>query len=248
MSIPAEWIVPDWPAPPGVRSLITTRNGGVSTGAYATFNLGLRTGDDEAAVHANRQLLRAWLPQDPKWLRQVHGAKVVVADGMADSREADASIARNPGTVCAVMIADCMPVLLCDEAGTVVGIAHAGWRGLSLSIIENIVCKMGVAPGGLLAWLGPAIGPDAFEVGSDVREAFLAANPAAAEAFTPYRAGKWLADLFKLARQRLACCGVQRVLGGGLCTHRDAARFYSYRRDQVTGRMAALIWLEPGHL
>ena len=245
MKAPYDWIVPDWPAPPGVRSLITTRNGGVSAGAYGSFNLGLRTGDDEAAVHANRQLLRAWLPQEPKWLRQVHGAKVVVADGLAGLPEADASIARNAGTICAVMIADCMPVLLCDRSGSVVGIAHAGWRGLSSGVIENAVRETAVAPRELLAWLGPAIGPDAFEVGSEVREAFLNADPAAAEAFKPYRAGKWLADLFRLARQRLARCGVQQVFGGGLCTHRDAARFYSYRRDPVTGRMAALIWLDP---
>lgn len=244
MKAPYDWIVPDWPAPPGVKSLITTRNGGFSAGDYASFNLGLRTGDDEAAVHANRQRLRAWLPQEPKWLRQVHGAQVIVADGLAGIPEADASIARNAGTVCAVMIADCMPVLLCDETGSVVGIAHAGWRGLNSGVIENTVRATGVAPGALLAWLGPAIGPGAFEVGSDVREAFLAADPAAAEAFNPYRADKWLADIFRLARQRLARCGVQRVFGGGLCTHHDPARFYSYRRDPVTGRMAALIWLE----
>ena len=248
MKAPYDWIVPEWPAPPGVQSLITTRSGGDSVGAHASFNLGLRTGDDEATVRANRQLLRAWLPQEPKWLRQVHGAEVVVADGLGGIPEADASVARNAGTVCAVMIADCMPVLLCDDAGSVVGIAHAGWRGLSSGVIENAVRATGVTPGGLLAWLGPAIGPDAFEVGSEVRDAFLAADPAAADAFTPYRAGKWLADLFKLARQRLERCGVRRVFCGGLCTHHDPARFYSYRRNPVTGRMAALIWLEPDHL
>jgi YfiH family protein len=242
---PYDWIVPDWPAPPGVKSLITTRNGGVSAGAYASFNLGLSTGDDEAAVHANRQLLRARLPQEPKWLRQVHSADVVLADGLAGIPQADASVARNAGTVCAVMIADCMPVLLCNQAGRVVGIAHAGWRGLNSGIIENTVHEMGVAPGELLAYLGPAIGPDAFEVGNNVHDAFLAAEPAAAEAFRPYRESKWLADLFMLARRRLARCGVQRVFGGGLCTHDNPARFYSYRRDKVTGRMAALIWLEP---
>ena len=248
MKAPHDWIVPDWPAPPRVRGLITTRNGGVSAGAYADFNLGLRTDDDAAAVHANRQQLRAWLPQEPKWLRQVHGAQVVAADCLAGMPEADASIARNAGTVCAVMIADCMPVLVCDDAGSVVGIAHAGWRGLSSGVIENTVRETGIAPDRLLAWLGPAIGPDAFEVGAEVRATFLAVDPAAAGAFRPCRAGKWLADLFQLTRQRLARCGVQRVFGGGLCTYRDAARFYSYRRDAVTGRMAALIWLEPGHL
>ncbi len=248
MKAPHDWIVPDWPAPPGVKSLITTRNGGVSSGAYASFNLGLRTGDDEATVHANRQLLRARLPQEPKWLRQVHGANVVVADDLAGVPEADASIARNAGTVCAVMIADCMPVLLCDESGSVVGIAHAGWRGLSSGVIENAVRETGVAPGKLLAWLGPAIGPHAFEVGNDVRDAFVTNDPAAAIAFMPYRQGKWLADLFRLARLRLARCGIDQVFGGGLCSYDNPARFYSYRRDKATGRMAALIWLDPDHL
>lgn len=243
MTAPHDWIIPDWPAPPCVHSLITARNGGGSAGAYASFNLGLRAGDDATAVHANRQQLRACLPQEPKWLRQVHGANAVIADGLAEIPEADASISRHAGTVCAVMIADCLPVLLCDQAGSVVGIAHAGWRGLSSGVVENAVRAMNVTPGELLAYLGPAIGPDAFEVGSDVRDAFLAADPAADDAFKPCREGKWLADLFKLARRRLARCGVQRVFGGGLCTYRNPARFYSYRRDQVTGRMAALIWL-----
>jgi YfiH family protein len=243
MKAPYDWIVPDWLAPSRVKCLITTRNGGGSAGGYASFNLGLRTGGDEAAVHANRQLLRAWLPQDPKWLRQMHAADVVVADGLAGIPEADASIARNAGTVCAVMIADCLPVLLCDRTGSVVGIAHAGWRGLSSGVIENTVDMMGVARGELLAYLGPAIGPHAFEVGRDVHDAFVTHDPAAAIAFTPYRQGKWLADLFRLARLRLARCGIDQVFGGGLCTYDNPARFYSHRRDKVTGRMAALIWL-----
>jgi hypothetical protein len=245
VTAPHDWIVPDWPAPPRVKSLITTRNGGVSAGAYASFNLGLRAGDDAAAVHANRQQLRACLPAEPKWLRQVHAARVVVADGLAGMPEADASIARTAATVCAVMIADCLPVLLCDRAGSVIGIAHAGWRGLSSGVIENTVHEMGIAPEELLAYFGPAIGPDAFEVGAEVRNVFLAAEPAAADAFKPCHESKWLADLFRLARRRLARCGVRRVFGGGLCTYHDPARFYSYRRDKVTGRMAALIWLEP---
>lgn len=245
MKPPHDWIVPDWPAPPRVKSLITTRNGGVSAGAHASFNLGLRAGDDAASVHANRRQLRACLPAKPQWLRQVHAAHVVVADGLAVMPEADASIARKAGTVCAVMIADCLPVLLCDRAGGVIGIAHAGWRGLSSGVIENTLRKMDVAPGELLAYLGPAIGPDAFEVGSDVRNAFVAGDPAAAAAFRPHHESKWLADLFQLARRRLARCGVRRVFGGRLCTYRDPGRFYSYRRDKVTGRMAALIWLEP---
>ena len=243
MKTGCDWITPDWPAPPRVKSLITTRNGGVSAGPYASFNLGLSTGDDEAAVRANRLRLRARLPQEPNWLHQVHGATVVFADGLGGVPQADACIARSAGTVCAIMIADCVPVLLCDEPGSVIGIAHAGWRGMSAGIIENTVHATRVTPDRLLAYLGPAIGPDAYEVGDDVRAAFLAADPAAARAFKPHREGKWLADLFRLARQRLARCGVQRVFGGGLCTHRDAARFYSYRRDPVTGRMAALIWL-----
>ena len=244
MKPPHDWIVPDWPVSPRVKSLITTRNGGVSAGAYSSFNLGLRAGDDEAAVRANRQQLHRWLPQEPKWLRQMHGARTVVADALAETPEADASIAHNAGTVCAVMIADCLPVLLCDRAGSVVGVAHAGWRGLSAGVVENTVHELGVAPDELLAYLGPAIGPDAFEVGNEVRDAFLAADAAAMNAFKPYRESKWLADLFQLARQRLARCGVQRVFGGGPCTYSDPKRFYSYRRDKVTGRMAALIWLD----
>jgi YfiH family protein len=238
-------IIPDWPAPANVKSLITTRNGGVSTGAYTSFNLGLRTGDDEASVIANRRQLRTFLPQEPKWLRQVHGSHVINADNAPEDVEADGSIARQAGTVCAVLVADCMPVLLCTRSGDCVGIAHAGWRGLSAGVIENTLHAMGASPGDVLAWLGPAIGPDAFEVGDDVRDAFLAADRAAAAAFKPLGAGKWLADLFGLARQRLAACDVREIYGGGLCTYRDPARFYSYRRDKMTGRMAALIWLAP---
>ena len=243
MSAAADWIVPDWPAPARVRSLITTRRGGVSTGAHASFNLGLRADDDPRAVAANRAALREHLPQDPVWLKQVHGARVVRADAVNDSPEADAAYTRRAETVCAVMVADCMPVLLCDTQASVVAIAHAGWRGLSAGVIENTIAAMGVKANDLLAFLGPAIGPAAFEVGADVRDAFLAADAAAAAAFTPHREGKWLADLFLLGGQRLARAGVHRIYGGGLCTFSDPARFYSYRRDRTTGRMAALIWL-----
>ena len=187
MNPPYDWIAPAWPASPRVRSLITTRNGGVSTGAHASFNLGLAAGDDATAVAANRALLRNYLPQEPAWLRQVHGARVVPADGLTEKPAADASIARNAGTVCAVMIADCLPVLLCDTHGEVVAATHAGWRGLSSGVVENTVAAMGGAPADLLAYLGPAIGPSAFEVGADVRDAFLAADPAAGAAFTPHR-------------------------------------------------------------
>lgn len=242
MSAPHDWIVPDWPVPAGVAALITTRNGGVSSGDFASFNLGTRCGDDPPAVQANRELLRAQLPQPPRWLHQVHGANVVDADRLAHEADADASVARLPGTVCAVMIADCMPVLLCDDAAGVVAVAHAGWRGLSAGVIENTVRAMGVPSGRLLAYLGPAIGPSAFEVGAEVRAAFTRHDAAAASAFAPHGDGKWLADLFALGRQRLAACGVTRIFGGGDCTVGDPHRFYSYRRDGNTGRMAALIW------
>lgn len=242
MNAPHDWIAPDWPAPPSIRAIITTRNGGVSRGAYASFNLGLRCDDDPAAVAANRARLQQHLPQPPKWLHQIHGATVADADTLGDETDADASVARNAGTVCAVMVADCMPVLLCDDAGSVVAAAHAGWRGLSSGVLENTVKKMNVSPARLLAYLGPAIGPAAFEVGADVRDAFIGHDARAAGAFVAHREGKWLADLFMLGRQRLAACGVTRVYGGGACTFGDAQRFYSYRRDRITGRMAALIW------
>jgi hypothetical protein len=237
-----DWIIPDWPAPPTVRAFITTRSGGVSQGPYASFNLGLRAGDDEQAVAVNRERLRAALPQEPKWLRQVHGTGVVEADAFAGTPEADAAIARRPGTVCAVMVADCIPVLLADRAGTIVAIAHAGWRGLSSGVIERTVERMALPPEGLLAYLGPGIGPRAFEVGADVRDAFLARDARSATAFAPHARGKWLADLFALARQQLLGTGVTSVYGGGLCTYSDARRFYSYRRERNTGRMAAVIW------
>jgi len=237
-----DWIVPDWPAPPNVKALITTRAGGISKGPFASLNLGLRTGDDPQAVAANRDRLNSLLPQQPKWLRQVHGASVVEADALAGRPEADAGIARRPGTVCAVLVADCIPVLLADGDGTTVAIAHAGWRGLAGGVIENTARRMAIDPRALIAYLGPGIGPRAFEVGADVRDAFLARDADAAAAFTPHVAGKWLADLFLLARQRLRRAGVGAIHGGTLCTFSDAQRFFSYRRELRTGRMAALIW------
>lgn len=236
-------IIPDWPAPPNVRAVQTTRIGGVSVEPYASLNLGDHVGDDPAAVAQNRALLRASLPAGPVWLKQVHGNIVADADRAGGVPDADASLARKPGTVCAVMTADCLPLLLCDEAGTVVAAAHAGWRGLAGGVVEAAVRTMNVAPARLLAWLGPAIGPQAFEVGEDVRQAFLGHYAGAAQAFAPHGDGKWLADIYLLARQRLALLGVARVYGGGLCTYSDSERFYSYRRDGATGRMASLIWL-----
>jgi YfiH family protein len=239
-----DWIIPDWPAPANVRALMTTRAGGVSQGAFSSLNIGLRTGDDPQAVTANRERLRAVLPQEPKWLRQVHGTRVVEADALEDVPEADAAIARRPQTVCAVMVADCVPVLLADRAGATVAVAHAGWRGLAGGVIEQTIERMAVPPGQLVAHLGPGIGPRAFEVGADVRDAFLSGNPQAQAAFKPHAAGKWLADLYLLARQRLARAGVTQVSGGELCTYSDPLRFFSYRRDRTTGRMAALIWMQ----
>jgi len=243
MSAPhPDWIVPDWPAPAGVKALITTRAGGVSTGPFASFNLGVRAGDDPQAVAANRTRLNALLPQAPRWLRQVHGSLVVEADTLSEEPEADAAIARRPGTVCAVLVADCIAVLLADRAGGTVGIAHAGWRGLARGVIENTVRTMASAGRDLIAYLGPGIGPAAFEVGNDVREAFLARDASAAAAFKPHTEGKWLADLFLLARQCLQRAGVHEIHGGALCTYSDARRFFSYRRERTTGRMAAVIW------
>jgi polyphenol oxidase len=240
----SDWIVPEWPAPRQVRSLITTRSGGVSRGPFASLNLGSRCGDEPAAVNANRECLRRSLPDDPKWLRQVHGTTVIVADDLTDSPDADASVAFRRSTVCAVLVADCLPVLLCDSAASVVGVAHAGWRGLSAGVIEGTVRAMNVPARRLLAYLGPAIGPAAYEVGTDLREAFVSRDANAACAFAPADDGKWMADLFTLARQRLASAGVAQVFGGSLCTASNPARFFSYRRDGTTGRMAALVWLD----
>ncbi len=235
---------PDWPAPANVRAAITTRHGGVSVGPYASLNLATHVGDEPAAVAENRARLRSELalPSEPAWLNQVHGTAVAdAADG--GECDADASVATRPGTVCAVLTADCLPLLLCDRAGSRVAAVHAGWRGLLGGVIESALAQLGGDADQLMVWLGPAIGADAFEVGDEVRSAFIAVDDAAATAFRPSPAGRWLADLYALARLRLNRCGVATVHGGGLCTFHDARRFYSYRRDGVTGRMASLIWL-----
>ena len=238
---------PAWDAPPRVRALTTTRAGGVSTGPYTGFNLAQHVGDDPAAVTANRELLRQapyHLPADPLWLRQVHGTQVLAAENYRAGVEADACVSRTPGLVCAVMTADCLPLLLCAADASVVAAVHAGWRGLAAGVIEASVSAMAVAPARLHAWLGPAIGPAAFEVGADVLSAFRSHDTAAIQAFVPRGRDKWRCDLYLLARQRLARLGVRRVTGGEWCTYNDAKRFYSYRRDGVTGRMASCIWLE----
>jgi len=246
-----DWLLPDWPAPAHVRAFTTTRAGGVSKSPYDSMNLAMHVGDDPSAVAENRRILRLDLPAEPIWLNQVHGCGVAERADEAEPPCADASVAREPGTVCAVMTADCLPVLLSDRAGSVVAAAHAGWRGLAAGVLEQTVSAMSVAPGDILAWLGPAIGPEAFEVGEEVREAFVSQHRLAAIAFRPALPGtldeaprKWLADIYALARIRLAAIGVEAVYGGGWCTYKDAGRFFSYRRDGATGRMASLIYIE----
>lgn len=235
------WIEPDWPAPPGVRAASTQRRGGASAGAYAGLNLGAHVGDVPEAVAVNRALLRRRLdlPAEPAWLRQVHGSDAVEA-GVEPEPAADASYTRGVGVVCAVMTADCLPVLLCTRDGEGVAAVHAGWRGLAGGVIERAVDALG--PGELLAWLGPAIGPAAFEVGEEVRAAFLAQDAESDAAFRGRDNGRWLADIYLLARLRLRRLGIGDVYGGHWCTYSDESRFFSYRRDGVTGRMATLIW------
>lgn len=248
----------DWPdLPAGVGALSTLRSGGVSVGPYGAtgdhgggLNLGLHVGDDLAAVEQNRRLLRANLPAEPAWLAQVHGTRVWDLSSEYDpltASEADASFACRPDRVCTIMSADCLPVLLADCRGTQVGAAHAGWRGLAQGVIEQTVAAMRASGADqLTAWLGPAIGPKAFEVGIEVRRAFAHLGPQAEAAFTPVpnRADKFLADLAGLARIALLRSGVTQVSGGQDCTVSDPAKFYSFRRDQVTGRMASLIWIK----
>lgn len=243
MSLLEHCIVPDWPAPKNVRTLQTTRVGGASAAPYDTFNLGDHVGDAPHVVARNRQQLSSLMPSEPVWLQQVHGTVVAEAEAASCRPQADACIARHAGAVCAVMTADCLPILLCDEEGTVVGAAHAGWKGLAAGVIEATVQSMQVDPRKLMAWFGPAISQRAFEVGEEVRATFIAHQAQAAEAFLPGVNGKWLADIYLLAHQRLHELGVTRVYGGDLCTFSDPARFFSYRRDGVTGRMATFIWL-----
>ena len=241
----SDLLAPDWPAPANVRACVTTRAGGVSQVPFDSFNLGDHVGDDPAAVAENRRRLQALLGCRPAWLSQVHGVAVVEADP-AQVAEADASWSATPGIACTIMTADCLPVLLCDRAGSRVAGAHAGWRGLAAGVLEASVAALGCPADQVLVWLGPAIGPQAFEVGGEVREAFVALHAEAAEAFVPsVNPGRYMADLYRLARIRLAAIGVSAVYGGGLCTFGDAERFYSYRRAPRTGRLASLIWLQP---
>lgn len=240
--------VPEWPAPPNVRSLVTTRRGGVSGGPWHSFNLGLHVGDDIASVRANREKLDRMTRLEPgavQWLEQVHGNRLVRVPAVEETPVADAAWTDQPGQACVVMTADCLPALLCDTRGTRVAVAHAGWRGLAAGVLE---AALAVFPetAEVLVYLGPAIGPSAFEVGDEVREAFIGDDPDAEFQFRPASSlgETWYADLYGLARQRLETAGVTRVFGGCACTFSDEADFFSYRRDGTTGRMASLIWLD----
>jgi YfiH family protein len=229
-----------------VRAAATLRTGGVSEGTFASFNLGAHVGDDANAVAENRRLLEAalQLPAEPTWLSQVHGTAVInAADAPTPRPPADASVAFGPGAVCVVLTADCLPVLFCDRAGTRVGAAHAGWRGLVGGVLAETINALGVPPFELLAWLGPAIEQSAFEVGPEVLEQFVARDPNNAMAFQTNARGRWQADLYQLARNELARLGVPSVHGGGFKCFSDSERFFSYRREPRTGRMATLVWL-----
>lgn len=241
------FIYPDWPAPANVKALCTSRVGGVSQGAFASLNLATHVGDDVAAVTQNRLLLKqqAALPDEPVWLNQVHGTDVLELENWQGGvTDADASCTQSAGKVCVVMTADCLPVLFCDQQGQQVAAAHAGWRGLCNGVLEQTLQHF-QKPGEVMVWLGPAIGPAAFEVGAEVRQAFVQQDAAANRAFVPTGQGKYLADIYLLARQRLAAAGVTQIYGGNYCTVSTPEQFFSYRRDGQTGRMASLIWFNP---
>lgn len=241
------FIQPEWPVPKNVRALQTTRAGGFSQAPFDRFNLAMHVGDNALTVAKNRQLLNPFLPSEPVWMNQVHGITVLDAAKSNCLENADASFARQKNVVCVAMTADCLPLLLCDKQGTVVAAAHAGWRGLCDGVIEATIQKMAVSAADILVWLGPAIGPESFEVGDDVRQAFLAQDPNASLAFKNIGNEKWLSDLYLLAKQRLHAIGVTQIYGASInenfCTFKQQNQFFSFRRDQTTGRMASLIWL-----
>ena len=239
------WIKPGWPTPPGIHAYSTLRTGGISQGAYAGFNLARHVGDNPVHVIANRNRLREalQLPAEPFWLTQVHGNKAVRAEAKTSlTPEADASFSDEPGVVCAVMTADCLPVLFCNREGSRVAASHAGWRGLATGVLESTVQALG--DNDLMAWLGPAIGAKAFEVGGEVRQSFYERLGDCDGAFLQIEEHHWLADIYSLARMALARVGVTEIFGGDECTFSDPERFFSYRRDSQTGRMATLIWRE----
>ncbi|MFT3742628.1 MAG: peptidoglycan editing factor PgeF [Gammaproteobacteria bacterium] len=239
------FLTPNWPAPKHIRAYTTLRTGGCSEGPYASFNLSGR--ENDPAVPANRELLKQQLGYtlDPIWISQVHGTQAVLAEeNRQTSPEADAVYTRTTGLPALILTADCLPVLICNKEGSEVAAIHAGWKGLLAGVIEATIMKLQSSPDQLMAWLGPAIGPQYFEVGPEVRDAFVQKSAESAAAFAPYNSGRWLADIYQLARQRLAQCRVARVYGGEYCTYADSEKFYSFRRDQgVTGRMASLIWI-----
>lgn len=241
-------VVPDWPAPSRVRAFSTTRRGGVSSGPYESFNLATHCGDDIACVTENRERLKARyeVPSAVCWLNQVHGCDVVDAGSSYPAPpSADATFSFEPQRVCAILTADCIPVLICDRTGTMVGAAHCGWRGLAQGVLAALLRRLPTDAANLMAWMGPGIGPENYEVGADVRDALLGAMspPIVERALRPSRSGKWLADLYEVTRSQLNALGVSAVFGGNFCTYRET-RFYSYRRDGVTGRTATLVWLE----
>jgi YfiH family protein len=247
-----DWIVPVWDAPPNVQALSTTRNGGVSEGARASFDIGAAVPPHDAeyaAVRENRRRLAQFLPSPPVWLSQVHGTSVAVVDSanctslLSSPPTADSAVTRTPGIVLGVRSADCLPVVFADRAGTVVGAAHAGWRGLAAGVLEATLRAMRVPTRDVVAWMGPAIGPRRFEVGRDVYDAYCVSDPGAASCFAPHGDNKWLADLYGLARRRLQREGVVAIFGGDHCTRTEANRFFSYRADRNAGRMATLVWL-----
>ncbi len=236
------WLVPDWPAPGNIHAATTLRTGGFSCGAYASLNPAMHVGDDVNLVRQNRQLIKdlLGLPSEPVWLEQIHSNRAVQAVKTEPLQQADASYTVESGVVCAVLTADCLPLLVCAANGSQVAAIHAGWRGLLAGVIGNTLNAMQNSD--LLVWLGPAIGPDCFEVGAEVRNAFLDKSAAFTTAFKQQNNGKWLADIYQLARIDLSMLGIDRVFGGGFCTVTEQQRFYSYRRDKQTGRMATLIW------
>jgi len=238
----SSWLTPDWPAPVNVHAAVTLRSGGVSLPPFDSLNPALHVGDDPAAVEKNRRFIKQALklPSEPFWLQQIHSNRAVEAISTGLIPEADASFTSQPQVVCVVMTADCLPVLLCDRQGQYVAAIHAGWRGLLSGIIENTLAALPKRE--WLVWLGPAIGPDSFEVGKDVREAFLQKSSVFSAGFRPGRPDKWLADIYELAKVQCSELHIDKIYGGGFCTVKDAQRFYSYRRDKHTGRMAALIW------
>ena len=244
MTVSKNWLPADWPAPEGVVAGTTLRNGGVSSGNFESLNLGAYVDDDADAVRENRIRFKAfcYLPSEPRWLRQVHGSHVLVDPAAGADAEADAAITRHAGVVCVVQAADCLPVIFASGDGVEVAVAHAGWRGLLGGVLEATVRAMSVDPANLLAWLGPAISQAAFEVGGEVRQQFLAHDPAADDCFAENERGRWQADLYGLARMRLSGLGVGQVSGGEYCTFSEPERFFSYRRDGACGRMASFVF------